>query len=66
MGVYGKNEYNLLIADKEEEFINAIYQIKNNKRLKEKIIKGGFLTVKKYFNWEKNLKKLKEIIRKVK
>lgn len=65
-GVYGKNEYNLLIADKEKEFINAIYRIKNNKRLKEKIIKGGFLTVKKYFNWENNLKKLKTILRKVK
>lgn len=66
MGVYGIDGKNLLVAENADEFIDAIYTIKNNAKLKEKIIKGGLLTVMKYFNWEKNLKKIDIILRKVK
>ncbi|MCX8094054.1 MAG: glycosyltransferase family 4 protein [Candidatus Goldbacteria bacterium] len=64
-GVYGKHGKNLLIAENSDDFIQAIYNIKNNKKMREKIIKGGFDTVKKYFNWQKNLNNLRNILRKV-
>jgi len=65
MGVYGKNKKNLLIADDADEFINAIFTIKRDEKLRKRIISGGFETVKKHFNWEKNLKKLEVTLRKV-
>jgi len=65
MGVYGRNRENILIAETQEEFVKAIYEIKNNVKLRQKMIRGGLKTVKKYFSWEKNLQKLDAVLRKV-
>lgn len=66
MGVYGKNGENLLIAENADEFIEALNNLRNNKKLKQKLIKGGLQTVMRHFNWQKNLKKIDAVLRKVK
>ena len=55
-GVYGKHGVNMLIADTPEDFSAAVLKIKNSPELALKLVAGGVDTLKKHFNWEKNMK----------
>jgi len=65
-GVYGKDGYNLLIADTEKEFANKILFLINKKKMVNKIIKNADYTLKKYFNWNNSGKILNKILRSLK
>jgi len=65
-GVYGKNFYNLVLADSTEEFIRGINELLKNKKLRNKLIKNGYKTFKKYFDWNKAGKILNNLLRRTK
>lgn len=54
-GVYGENGVNMLTADSPDDFAEAVLKIKNSPRLAAKLAAGGAGTLKKHFNWEKNM-----------
>lgn len=66
-GVYGETGKNMLTADTPEDFAGAILKIRNSPKLAVKLAAGGAKTLKKHFNWEKNmaivLKALSEAVR---
>jgi glycosyltransferase involved in cell wall biosynthesis len=51
-GVYGRDGINMLIARNDTEFAAKIQELKNNTKLRFRIIAGGTATVKKYFDWK--------------
>ncbi len=63
-GVEGKDGYNLLVADTQEQFIRQIQRIKKDKALRGRLIKGGLATLKKYFSWEETGKIIDKAIKK--
>ncbi len=52
-GIYGRDFFNILIADTPDEFIDRINILLNDNSIRKKIIKNGYLTLKKHFNWKK-------------
>ncbi len=66
-GVYGEDGKNMLIADEPRDFAKAVISAVQNRGLAAKLAAGGSETLKKHFDWEKNMKKvLKEIAAAVK
>ncbi len=65
-GVYGRDYYNLLLADLPEEFIQKINKLLKDKKLKNRLIKNGYKTLKKYFDWNKTGKILNNLLRRIK
>ena len=57
-----KKNKDLLIYKNDEQLINLIFQLKTNKKLSNKISKGGYQKVKSNFNWDRVLKKYSKII----
>lgn len=56
------HEESILVADSEQQFINAIEELLSNKDLSEKIIKGAKTLIQKEYNWKATTSVLTEII----
>lgn len=52
----------ILVADNEDQFINAIKELLNNKSLSDKITKGAKTLIQKEYNWQATTSVLAEII----
>lgn len=65
-GVYGRDGYNLLIADTAEEFAEKIFLLLKESKLVNKIVKNANYTIKKYFDWNNSGKILNKILRSLK
>jgi glycosyltransferase involved in cell wall biosynthesis len=53
-GVLGKDGKNLLSAGSPEGFAKAAEKLRRNKALGQKLAKGGRLTLKRNFSWDKS------------
>lgn len=61
-GVYGIGGKNLLIEDEPVSFAKAVIRVVQDRALAARLVAGGRETLKKHFDWEKNMKKvLREI-----
>jgi glycosyltransferase involved in cell wall biosynthesis len=63
-GVYGRDGVNMLIAKDEKSFVEKILEVKNNPKLRARIIYGGAKTVRKFFDWKIPGKIIEAVIRK--
>jgi glycosyltransferase involved in cell wall biosynthesis len=57
-----KNNSEIFFYDNEQELINKIIQLKNNKALANKLSRNSFLKIKQNFSWNKNTSSYLKII----
>jgi len=65
VGLLVKNREEILIADDNQEFVQSITEILNNKNLYEKITKNARSLVEEKYNWENITKELEKAYRSV-
>lgn len=63
-GVYGRDGYNLLIANNEKEYAEKIFQLRNKPALGGKIAANALRTLEKYFDWKKTGKTINKAVMK--
>ncbi len=61
-GIMAKDQKDLLIADNPDDMAEKIIRLIKDKRLQEELSNNAFWYIKRYHDWEQNLKILEDII----